>query len=467
MQVQPFDPTMEIPYYYPCNLPLIHETLKQQGSLSSLGLIANSRMYGLPACSSAGLVKSYFHKLDYEDPIWIMKGRVEYSGLEEGLNEVRKRVSKGELLLATGTSYYLPYCEDYLNAKYIEKLVEPASRLYLADHWLAVYGIDDDHLMIYDPVPSRYKGPISLKSFDDFWKGNKNIPELAQAKIKEELHTYCVIDIQPEEKLTTSSYQEVLLRTLATQAYEFLFAQEVREGDRIYYFGHAVSLQLLKTLHLGMAEGKTAANTISGFLFDMRWSRYFFRDLLEELAVVLGSTYVSYASEFNEIIAEWEGAHKLLQGRGAASQSAERALLLSTKLETLLRREYQFYETVWSAHKSVGLFRKRANHSRETGFTKRETLLRIVLDSCMDLNQFHNGTIAVELGSQAPLYGRNGNLDSLGLVSLLASVEQGIEEELGVGLALSAEPSSLLADSPYRTVDSLVGYLYSHLDKAV
>ena len=127
MQVPLNEPLMEIPYYYPCNFPLIHEVLKRQGSLSSLSLLANSRLYGLPACSDAGLIKTYFNKLDYAESVWLMQGKNEAPSFEKGLETIRDRLGEGELFLATGSSYELPYCEDYHNPRYIGKLVEPGS----------------------------------------------------------------------------------------------------------------------------------------------------------------------------------------------------------------------------------------------------------------------------------------------------------------------------------------------------
>ncbi|EFM12182.1 hypothetical protein PaecuDRAFT_0862 [Paenibacillus curdlanolyticus YK9] len=466
MQIQLFDPIMDIPYYYPCNLPLVHEVLKRQGSESRLSLLANSRLYGLPACSSLGLVKQYFNKLDYEDAVWLEKGKRELPSYEAGVAEIRSRINDGELFLATGTSYYLPYCEDYLNPNYIAKLVDPDSRRYLVDHWLAVYGVSDDQMLIYDPVPSRYAGPLSSQAFGDFWRGNKSIPELATAKRKEELHIYCTVDVESEATLTPTAFREAMQQTLATLVYEFLAGQEIHRDGRVYYFGNAVTLQLLKRLHLGAVNGETEISAISTFLFDMRWSRYFFRDLLNDMGAILGAPYDAYAAEFALIVGEWEQAHKMMQGRWSQEEASQRIRLVSSFVEQLGLREHRLYESMWAEHRNIGLFGKKRSESEGAKSKQREMLAKIVLDSCMDLNQFHKGSIPVELGLQAPLYGRNGNLDSLGLVSLLAAVEQSIQEELGIGIALSEIASAGMPDSPYRTVGGFVDYLIDRMPEA-
>ena len=84
-----------------------------------------------------------------------------------------------------------------------------------------------------------------------------------------------------------------------------------------------------------------------------------------------------------------------------------------------------------------------------------------MLDSCRELNAYHNTSIPLGEGGNAPLYGRNGQLDSLELVSLLAVVEQGIEDRWGTGMgaALAEIAAASMPESPYQTVGSLVDYL--------
>lgn len=459
-QVPNFDPSSSIPFYYPCNFPLIQEVLRRDGSVCSLGLLANSRLYGLPACSSSGLMKWYFNKLDYAESVWRIDGYGEMGSFEEGMNRIRERIGGNRLFIATGTSYYLPYCDDYLNPKYIEKLTEPDSQLYLVDHWLAVYGADEDRLLVYDPVPARYKGPLSLDAFRDFWAGNQSIPELAGAKRKEELRVFGFVDVSAEAKLTPQGYKDALLRTLATHTHEYLNATELREGDRTYYFGHAVTLLLLKRLHLG-PEAQSPDGQLSSFLFNMRWSRYFFLDLLKEIDAAFGPGFASWSGEFGAIVKGWEQAHKLLAGEAGREASAE----LNRFVRQIADREYRFYEAVWSEAKDAGLFPKRPKAETEDAARRREELAGIVLDGCREMNRHYNSRIPVELGPQAPLYGRYGNLDSLALVTLLAVVEQDIQDKLGVEIELSESDAPARPDHPFRTVETFVGYIMERLPR--
>jgi D-alanine--poly(phosphoribitol) ligase subunit 2 len=73
--------------------------------------------------------------------------------------------------------------------------------------------------------------------------------------------------------------------------------------------------------------------------------------------------------------------------------------------------------------------------------------------------------IAVNTGREAPLFGHNGVLDSLGLVSFVVAVEQAIEIEIGVSLTLADEKAMSMRHSPFRTVGSLADYIEDLLKK--
>lgn len=458
MIIQSFAPVMNIPYYYPCNFPLIHEVLQRQGSITSLALLAASRLYSLPSCGDNGLVKPYFHKLDYVEPIWEMYGQRELGSFGEGKAQMRQHIGEGGLFLATGTSYHLPYCDDYHNPEYIRKHVKPGSRMHLVDHWIAVYGMEDEHFHVYDPVPSKYMGKVAQAAFHDFWKGNQSIPELAPAKRKEELRTYGTMDIRATVKLDSSGYRDMLTQALATQVEEFLTGRTITQGERNYHFGHAVSLQLFHAMHAANEGGQADEMLISGLLFDMRWSRYFLRDLLQESALWLGSPFNQCAVAFSEIIVRWEKAYRMLQV-SRIKQREDWKVQLTGVIHPLVADEWRWYESLQRSLPHKICFRRQTLTGNNNDY--REALLRIVLDSCRELNAYHNTSIPLDEGGNAPLYGRSGQLDSLELVSLLAVVEQGIEEHwgTGIGAAMAEMAAASLPESPYQTIGSLIDFL--------
>lgn len=71
-----------------------------------------------------------------------------------------------------------------------------------------------------------------------------------------------------------------------------------------------------------------------------------------------------------------------------------------------------------------------------------------------------------DFSADTPLFGKDGLLDSLALVSLVVAVEQRIEDETGVGVALADERAMSQSSSPFRSVNALATYAKSLIDDA-
>lgn len=91
----------------------------------------------------------------------------------------------------------------------------------------------------------------------------------------------------------------------------------------------------------------------------------------------------------------------------------------------------------------------------------RETLLALIIKAASELNLQLENKIPVERGVDAPLYGQNGVLDSVGLVSLVVEVEQAIEDETGVSITLANEGAMSQKRSPFGSIGALVEYAES------
>ena len=88
----------------------------------------------------------------------------------------------------------------------------------------------------------------------------------------------------------------------------------------------------------------------------------------------------------------------------------------------------------------------------------RRSVVDLVVEAAEELNGSLQEEIPVERREDAPLFGDEGVLDSLGLVSLVASVEEAIEDELGVQIALADEKAISHTNSPFLTIGSLAMY---------
>ena len=77
----------------------------------------------------------------------------------------------------------------------------------------------------------------------------------------------------------------------------------------------------------------------------------------------------------------------------------------------------------------------------------------------VDLINDQNEEFFIEKSRESVLFGKGGGLDSLGLVNLIIAIEQNIEDEFDVNIAINNERAMSQENSPFRTVGSLADYI--------
>lgn len=92
---------------------------------------------------------------------------------------------------------------------------------------------------------------------------------------------------------------------------------------------------------------------------------------------------------------------------------------------------------------------------------ERAEIVDIVYEVMKELNEEREDATKLDLNENTMLFGRDSNLDSLELVTIIVGVEQTILDELGVEITLTDEKAMSQARSPFRTVGSLVDYICS------
>ncbi|WP_342432766.1 acyl carrier protein [Neobacillus sp. FSL H8-0543] len=95
----------------------------------------------------------------------------------------------------------------------------------------------------------------------------------------------------------------------------------------------------------------------------------------------------------------------------------------------------------------------------------RDKISKIVFTTIEEFNATYEEKIPVELREDTPLYGKDGILDSLGLVSIIVMIEQAIEDELEVSLILADEKAMSQKTSPFLKVGLLVDYIYRVMEE--
>jgi acyl carrier protein len=87
-----------------------------------------------------------------------------------------------------------------------------------------------------------------------------------------------------------------------------------------------------------------------------------------------------------------------------------------------------------------------------------KTPLTLIVDALREFVEQHAMDAPGPLDEGTRLFGRDGLLDSMGLVTLVVAVEQAIEDEYGVSVSLADDRALSQRTSPYRTVGSLAEY---------
>lgn len=97
--------------------------------------------------------------------------------------------------------------------------------------------------------------------------------------------------------------------------------------------------------------------------------------------------------------------------------------------------------------------------------TNNEKAMQAVTEAIDELNEQLTKEEKLKKSPDTALFGSGGSLDSLGLVSLITTVEQKIEEKFGVSVTLLDDIAGLENDNPLSTVSSLSDYVASILEK--
>jgi len=89
----------------------------------------------------------------------------------------------------------------------------------------------------------------------------------------------------------------------------------------------------------------------------------------------------------------------------------------------------------------------------------RQSILQIIHAVIDELNAQWPDRPPIAKEGDAVLFGRNGSLDSLGLVHFVVGVEQALAETLGVNVTLASDKAMARQSSPFRTINRLADFI--------
>ena len=94
-----------------------------------------------------------------------------------------------------------------------------------------------------------------------------------------------------------------------------------------------------------------------------------------------------------------------------------------------------------------------------------DRVMELIFDAIDEINNQLSTEEQLPKTAESPLFGSSSKLDSIGLVNLIVSIEQRLEEELDLQLTLADEKAMSQKNSPFRTVSTLVEYIIHLIDE--
>ena len=95
----------------------------------------------------------------------------------------------------------------------------------------------------------------------------------------------------------------------------------------------------------------------------------------------------------------------------------------------------------------------------------KKKIINIIYDSIDEVNQQLDAAEQLDKAIDTILFGKNGKLDSLGLINLVITVEQNIEDEFDVSITLADERAMSQENIPFKDVGTLAEYIGILLDE--
>jgi hypothetical protein len=309
---------LEVPPYYQCHYPLVDLHMRQMTGQSMLSIIANSEFWSVPTfkVETADLVPNPFimlaERLFKEEMDLFQLSLTSASSFETGIDQIRTRIQHNEPVIITGTTYELPYSPDFHNPNYLKPptAYTLGGSFHISDHYVSVIGLGSDQVLLYDPIPNKFFGSISLEVLAKFWRGNVQFQEFNQAGGFSRLVSYGIINVTLAGNYQNQKLDQLAINILDRVNRAFLAGRTRTKPSRIYLSGVALNNYIYEAFTSYYSQTGEIPQSMGKCLFDMRWSRYYLRDLLEKLNQDFNFPLSEICYDVTVIIGLWEEVYK-------------------------------------------------------------------------------------------------------------------------------------------------------------
>ena len=92
-----------------------------------------------------------------------------------------------------------------------------------------------------------------------------------------------------------------------------------------------------------------------------------------------------------------------------------------------------------------------------------EGLVLLISENLRRVADERSFSLPTVLQRDTPLFGEGGIVDSLGLVTLIVSCEQAVEDEWGITISLADEKALSQRRTPFATLGSMADYIRARM----
>ncbi|MCD6068739.1 MAG: acyl carrier protein [Bacteroidetes bacterium] len=89
----------------------------------------------------------------------------------------------------------------------------------------------------------------------------------------------------------------------------------------------------------------------------------------------------------------------------------------------------------------------------------RNKIIELIYSSIDELNAQNEADSQLTKTEDTVIFGKDSNIDSLGLVNLIVSLEQAVNDEFNTEISLADERAMSQENSPFSTVSTLADYI--------
>ena len=93
----------------------------------------------------------------------------------------------------------------------------------------------------------------------------------------------------------------------------------------------------------------------------------------------------------------------------------------------------------------------------------KKDIINIIYVSLDDINEQYE--LNIQKDTNTRLFGKDSNIDSLGLVNLIVSIEDSINKSFDTSISIADEKAMSQKYSPFRSIDTLADYIVSLINE--